>query len=284
MTQLLPGVPFEEYKRLPGVSPTRIKAMTPTPRHYWDKYISPDRAPEKTEPDVEVSNAARLLVHRPDDWESTYATLPEGLNRSTKEGKELFAKVTARGVTALKKEETDRAQAMAEAICSIGVAQALFSIRGGIHNGAITWENIDTGLTCRVLLNFHLPPCEQFATGLIWATKTASDISDDGFRRQAYNAGYHTTAAMQIEGFMQHYQLQEPPLFIWGVATTRRPHMGRPFYMTADQHELGRQEYTKLISLLHDCTTNNEWPGYDDELTALGLPPFAKKPETHSYE
>ncbi len=285
MTELKPGVPFEEYKTLPGVSTTRIKAMAPTPQHYWDKYLNPDRPQEKADPSMAVSNAARLLVHRPDDWENTYATLPDGLDRRTKEGKETFAKIEARGVTPLKKEESDRAQAMAEAVCGIGIAQVLFNNRDGIHNGVIAWEDGDTGLTCKVLLDFHLPPCEQFASGVIWATKTAGDISNEGFRKQAYNAGYHTTAAMQIEAFMQHYQLQEPPLFIWGAATTSRPHMARPFYMTPEQHEEGLIEYRRLINLLNECTTNNEWPGYDDELTPLGLPPFAKKQrETNRYE
>lgn len=279
MANLLPALPFRQYIQLDGISTTQLKAMDPTPRHYWDKYINPDRERAETTPEMIVSNAARLLVHSPDSWPDEYATIPEGLDRRTKEGKELFAKVAAQGLTPIKKDEADRAQAIAEAVCELGAARSLFADREGLHDAVITWEDAETGYLCKVRLDWHLPPCEAFPTGVIWSTKTSTDIGKEGFRNQAYNAAYHISAAMQITAFMAQYGTQEPPIYIWGAARSRRPFIARPFYATGQQIELGLSEYQRLIRSYADCTAADEWPGYPDELTDCGLPPFAKKPE-----
>ena len=152
MATLLPGLPFGTYIKLEGISTTQIKAITPTPLNYWDRYLSPDREPAETTPDMILSNAARLLVHDADSWPEQYAVIPEGIDRRSTEGKKLFADVEARGVQPIKKIEADRAQAIAEAICGLGITQAIFGNQAGQHGAVITWEHRATHEPCKARL------------------------------------------------------------------------------------------------------------------------------------
>jgi hypothetical protein len=139
----------------------------------------------------------------------------------------------------------------------------------------VVWQHVEEqtgevpGLTvkCKGRLDF------LSAAGCIVDLKTTRDASPDAFGRSTLDLKYHVQAAMYVDGF-KAVTKQELPYILLAVETTA-PHVVQAYEVGGTELEMGRQEYRRLLRVVHECRRSGRWPGYALEELPLSFPHWA---------
>jgi hypothetical protein len=133
-----------------------------------------------------------------------------------------------------------------------------------------SWIDEPTGLLCKGRLDAI---CEPFDA--IVDLKTTRDASYQNFTKSIFNFGYHRQGAMYVAGAqalgieVKHYVI---------IAVEKEPPYGVAVYRLDDEAlAFGRKELDELLVLYKQCKESGDWPGYDSEVSDIGLPEWAKK-------
>lgn len=113
--------------------------------------------------------------------------------------------------------------------------------------------------------------------GMVWDVKTTSkDLDEDTLAKVIFDNGYHFSAAHH----MKVMDLAGYPCTGWGwifVSTsTPCPHI---IIKKASKEllEYGLQDWKYAFSMLKECTEKNSWPGFDEEISEIGLPDWVER-------
>ena len=266
------GMSNADYHALPSVSSSMLKTILRSPAHYRAAYL--DGAPRK-EPTASMvlGSLTHTLFLEPEQYGSEYIVAPE-CDRRTKEGRAVYAAFqdAADDMTIITAEQLATAQAMANALCSHQIHEAM---TGGHAEASIFWTDDQTGLACRIRPDYHIAPCDMWPTGLIIDVKSTDDARSEAFARTCVNFGYDLSAAMYCDGFQQHYGTAEPPLFLLLVVERDAPHAVACYECSPEMLDKGHAKYRAAMNLLAESTASGMWPGYDDGIQLLNLPKWA---------
>lgn len=149
----------------------------------------------------------------------------------------------------------------------------------------VEWVDEATGLPCKAKL-------DRLTRSCIIDLKTASDASVDGFKRAAFERGYHRQAAWYIDGVTTALKQgtlapeavallsgEPPDLFVFPVVEKDAQKMAHCFVATEHFIQRGRDENTLLMKELKTCIDSNNWPGLCRDtsgMTPLDVPGWAK--------
>lgn len=265
----------EEYHSGPGVSVGDLKLLDEkSPLHLWQRKFAPDRVVEQTEVQM-IGSAIHCALLEPDQFPYRYAVIPEGITRRSNIGRDLFRELAQEGKQALTQEQYDMVKSVADAASRLPVVRYLLS-RGGASEQSIYWIDRETGVLCRMRPDYMIEPCAEFPNGLIFDAKSAEDASPEGFRKASYNYRYHQQAAWYQDGFKRTYGTAEPPPFLFGAFEKEPPFAGKVYPASANQIALGAQLNRRALLRYAECERTGVWPGYSNELTPLGLPPWGE--------
>lgn len=105
--------------------------------------------------------------------------------------------------------------------------------------------------------------------------KTAASAAAGAFSRSAANYGYHQQAAWYLDGIRVLLGVEDPA-FVFVVQERDAPYLVNVIELDDTALTIGRDRNRTAIAKFNECTDNNRWPGYSDEVQLVGLPRWAE--------
>lgn len=329
LTGIVPDMPNSEYHQQIHIGSSGFKLMARSPLHYWtasamnpererreptrlmlmgtawhtgiwEPHLFADAYAEK--PDISpVSTVGKLLDEALQDYTAfcaKYVPIPDGITKTSKEGKQLLAELEAQGKTGIEAEkyhqavelvpslhgkilfsadDLDAIRRMAKAAHDHPVTKVIFSLPGGMAEQSIFAVDPATGAPMRIRPDYAVPPCAMFPNGLIVDGKSNDNSSPAEFARNAWNSEMFFQAAFYSDVFQLHFGTSKPPVFAWMAQERDAPFATAYYSAPSDFVEYGRQRYRALLKLFAECLRTNTWPGYSTSVQDLALPSWAAK-------
>lgn len=220
-------------------------------------------------------NAAVYQYNRTHPQDSTDAmTFGTKFHRAVLDNEWPEAPTTQKG-----RNELEALKGMHAAVYADPLLSAMLSrIKPENRELAIVWDDVETGVRCKALLDSIFPYEENGVTKFcILDLKSTADASPREFQKSFYNYGYHRQSAHYWEAGLS------VPLdigkFVFGAVEKTAPYPVICYEVDHDARMLGFWERHKLLRRFVECREKNEWPGYSDgkQFHTITLPGWAKK-------
>jgi len=256
-----------EYEALPALSYSGLKELLRSPAHYQHWKNNPR---EETKA-LRLGKAAHAAFLTPDIWAATYKSLPETLDRRTKDGKATYEALMASmkpGDTLLPFDEYELATEIAFAATRL--TDNLIYRTGAWVERVLQGKDKSTPLK-------GIPDLID-SEGWIYDLKTTDDACERAALRTILNYGYHLQAAHYIR--LAHCNRSDIRGFRLVMVEKDAPHIGAIYQIDGDLLDLGRKETDRAYSLYDRCVASGEWPGYSETpgaVTTLSELPGSKK-------
>ena len=270
----VPGV-FEmtndEYHDGPGVSSSGLKLIDRTPRHFWDRYLNPDREPRERTPALVLGNQIHAAILEPDEFFRRYYPMPK-CDRRTKQGK-ADAEFHEQQAEAAKQETISNdnhiiCQRIAENLHKSEGAEYLFQ-QPGLIEKAFFWRDAATGVLCKC-------KPDKFLTddGVIVDLKSCEDAGTRAFERSIVNYKYYISAAFYLRG-VEAVTGARPSSFVFAAYEKTSPYCCALYEADAGMIAIGDAEVDRLLRIYADSVAADEWPGYPQTIQPISLPAWA---------
>ena len=178
-----------EYRAAKGISKSDLDLIHRSPAHYQEHKLNP------TEPTAAMvwGSMFHSLLLEPDVFAATYAVMPDGIDRRTKEGKQAWADWQAanEGKTPVDRPTLTELVAMRDSV--YGCERAKNALTGGVAEQSLFWDNV---IPCKARPDYTKP-------GLLVDIKTCADARPEAFSKACWNFRYHVQAAWYGAGYRQ---------------------------------------------------------------------------------
>lgn len=218
---------------------------------------------EKESAALAFGSLAHLLTLQPQEFGSQYAVTD--LNLATKEGKAWKAALPD-GVQAVKNDDYEKAQMMAEAVRDHPQAKMLFQNYTAEQPVYWTFD----GVPCKAKPDLV---AEVFGRRYIADLKTTESVNPEAIRKSIAKWGYHRQAAWYLSGMEAAGKPCDAFIFIFVEKTY--PYLVTMCQLDDDALAKGMEECLRAVSILKECRTSGTWPCYTREIITLGLPKWA---------
>lgn len=278
------GLSFEEYKAIPALNASGLKELSRSPRHYWAKYLDPNRELSHETPAQRMGKIIHTAILEPEHWENRYIVEPQDAPRrpssvqrnAKKPSPETLEAIAfwdefaakAQGREVISAEDMATCARVSKAVWDHPAAEIL--LKGGQTEVTVIWER-------EVDLDGELVPilCKariDFLKDMITDVKSAEEADLSGFGRSAANYDYPIQAAWYVDGYSMATGDELP--FIFG-AFEKAPPNGVAFYEADDRIlELGRRLIEPLVVAYARAQRSGSWECYPAEIRPLspGIP------------
>lgn len=248
------------------ISASGLKQIAKSPRHYWNKYLNPAYTEEPTAA-MAFGNVVHTLMLEPKEFELRYAVAPD-VNKTTKDGKAAYTAFAEanEGKEFISSKDYATATAMIEQSKSNPIITDLLDLseKEQMH----TFRILD--VDCKMKADAINP-----VDGCIIDVKTCTDASPDGFGKACWNENYLLQAAFYLDGYY-FATGKDLKRFIFIAMEKTAPYIVKPYYLTPEQIELGRQQYLAALQTYKNCLAADKWHAYGDEIQPLTLPSWAR--------
>lgn len=268
--QVLFGLPFEEYARIPAVNSGLLREMDRSPAHGF-AYLRNGIAQTEA---MELGQHIHTRLLEPERFADSYVMMPdfaEGLcdpktgepyvnPRATNLYKKLVAEFQAKHAPKVCLMEADWNTCEGIAARVAEHASASQFIGGKVKTEVtIVWRDAATELPCKARLDVVN---QEYSC--IVDFKSTTDARPFRFMQSLENFGYHLQAAHYISGALAADLGAEHYAFIPVEKTD--PYGVTMLELDSEALEYGRQEVARLLGLVKQCIETNAWPGYDPEV------------------
>lgn len=170
-------------------------------------------------------------------------------------------------VVVLSDEENERVEGAREAVLAHPYARELLEAEGESELSGL-WTDERTEVLCKLRADRVLR-----GRGIAVDLKTTRDASFPEFERDAWKRGYYRQAALYLAGLQA---LGEDVGHFTIVAVESEPPHGVIVYrVTEGALDAGEEELMLLLDIYARTAARDEWPGYEDRIRDLSLPPWA---------
>jgi len=194
-------------------------------------------------------------------------------NWKTKKAQEQRDEARAAGEIPLLAHDHDVVLAMAEALRSHPVANALFS--GGRPEQTLVWRDQRTGVMCRALVDW-LRGVDTHGRLIIPDYKTAVSGARSKWAKAAADYGYHLQADHYTDG-AEELDLAEAVRFVFVVQEKSAPYLVSVYELDAEAMRKGRELNTWARQRYASCMETGEWPGHVERIEQIELPVWATR-------
>lgn len=268
-------LPAETYHAAPGLSASKAKRMhlAPSPAHYKADADAPQESTEA----LERGTLQHTDTLEPDDFRfpGMYHMRPD--TYPSKKGEKKWH----RGVDFCKQWEAvhnDRPIVPRDVLDAIKAStrslESLPLFQNALANGWREVSMFKLDKTTRHLLKCRLDLMVYDTNGRLWVwdlkTCRKGDASPRGFRKTAFDRGYHIQARsyMEISGASR---------FVFVAVEKEPPFSCAQYEPDRDFLERGNEDWRAALDNLVQCAEQNRWPGYPTELQTLSLPAWARR-------
>lgn len=277
----------EQYHAMPGISKSHLDyiARRKSPKHYWQKYLNPNREPEIKTYDMIKGNAIHSAILQPDVAEKMVVIGLAHARRSKAE-KEAWAEFELEhaGQYILKPDDYDEVfrvrdsfwnHPVAPGILSNGIAeQSFFAMRdvpdgeGGVLIDHETGEVIQELVKCQT--DFIRRDYDYIVD-----LKSTDDASEIGFANSCGNYRYPVQAAWYQDVLTAWYG-RAPKEWIL-IALEKEPPYAIGIYRF-DEIDVakGRLAADRDFKRIAECRRERYWPDYGETVKTIQLPIWTK--------
>lgn len=172
----------------------------------------------------------------------------------------------AAGKIVLDAEDMATVRECAEAVGQCAEASEL--LRTSAHReSTLVWET-EARTPCKARL-------DAWGDGIVVDIKTTTDASPDGFRRHAYDLGYHLQAAWYADGLANVLGIEAPAFYF--VAVEKDSRLVTVHHATADFLQRGREAYGRALEQFEEAWESGVWPGYAPGIHDLDVPEWVAR-------
>jgi exodeoxyribonuclease VIII len=232
--------------------------------------------PHEPTPAMAFGTAWHAAFFEPAKFEAEFVTVPEGLDRRTKEGKALWAELTASGRTPLSHGDSELIGAMVGAAKAHPIVRTLLGC-GGLAEPSIFGTHPATGAPVRVRPDLLIPPCALFPHGCVVDGKTTTDAGAEQFARTIWQLDYGLQAALYVDSVQRLYGTAEPPPFLWIAVEKDAPHGVAVYAAGDDLLAHCAADLERLLAEFATCSRTSVWPGYPTTVAPIAMPAWAQK-------
>lgn len=267
---LYENIDYETYHKIDALRSSLLKCHEISAKYAYQEMHSP----YKTTPALTLGNALHTMILEPELFRTKYSIKPEGIDRRTKIGKEIYANYLDEldGRTELLSDQKHAAHLMTLAIQKNSLTNTHF------HDGQseLTILNHIRIDGAEVLLKSRIDRLtkDKLHCMQIVDIKTMSDhLTDRNLSKQIYKYGYHMQAAMQIDAVQK--QMGVEPSYYWLFVQSEPPYDVVWREAGAMSIDLGRRSYKGNIYKHRFCVNTGIWPGVSDSCEVLEVPDWA---------
>jgi hypothetical protein len=238
-------MPDAEYRAIPAVSQSTLKAFADCPRKF-------KLAPKREATPNMIYGALVDALWLSGDM-SRFALMPGGLDGRTNAGKAWKAANADKDVVSF-----DMHAMAAEAVRRLDSTPEITEARAACDAQVAVVAEIE-GVMCKGLID--LCPKDGLRNGLA-DIKTAASADPSNWSRYVFTMRLHWQAALYLDLWNRASgeDLQE---FFHIVSEQEPPHEPAMLALHHDFITLGRDEYRRALRRYNDCQTKDEWPGYE---------------------
>jgi exodeoxyribonuclease VIII len=260
----------EEYHGNTGaISVSGLKQLKRSPAHYWARYLDPNRQEKEETAAMKFGTATHCAILQPEEFDDKYTVIPEGLDRRTKEGKEIWKLILDSGKTPIPGNDWVILKGILESCLKFPELQEILTHESVAFEHSVYFDWY--GTPCKFRPDATIAPCERWPHGLILDLKTTQDAGSD-FIRSVWRYDYHMQQAFYCEGFMRMFDTLIPPDFVFLAQETDAPYANAMYYLPDDLVEYGMNQCVELLALYNTCRDADQWPGYARALQCLQMP------------
>lgn len=163
---------------------------------YWETYVAGLVAQRSQTRELYLGGLLHMLVLEPDLFAKRYYTMPAGIDRRTKVGKEAWAAIAAdhEGLEPIAAKDMELILRWSGCLFANHKIRQLLEMEGPVEQSVI-WTDEETGLPLKCRRDKYIP-----ALNVILDIKTCQSANPAGFIRAVHRFGYHRTADWYIQG------------------------------------------------------------------------------------
>jgi exodeoxyribonuclease VIII len=267
MYKVIEDMPDEEYHATPHLSSSKLKVLVnQTPAHYYHKFLSGKSTNIPDNKNLIFGKASHTVILQPWDFDNQFCVLPEGVDRRSKVGKELWADIKASGKQPLSSTEFSSLVEMGNQVAKIPFWAKLLALKPKFE---LSLFDDDT----KIRPDMYIEPCCLYPNGLIVDVKTTVDASKKGFGKTVHNFCYDVQGSFYKDFFNRNTK-HEPEFMFLAIEKTK-PYLIKFHRFDEATKFVGDTRMTKALELLRDCTELNNWYGYGSDVEDIELPSWA---------
>lgn len=245
-----------DYHAHPALSKTGTDWLDQSPMHFKAN----KEKPREETPAMAIGSAVHTATLEPNTFWDRYQVAPEGLDRRTKDGKAAWESLQASGKIILKAEDYQQIDAMAQAVRSHPVTEALFDEGRPEVSCFSKLSGVD--VKCR--------PDWFREDGIIVDLKTTELASPAGFSSSVAKFNYHKQCAFYSDILAELGV--DVTAFVFIAVEKSYPYAVGIYELDLDAIDLGRQAYLANLETYRECLETGIWPGYSTNVEVLNLP------------
>lgn len=260
----------EQYHSGPGISKSHLDAInSASPRHYWHKYLNPDREPEEETPAKIMGSAVHSAILEPDDFKSAVVESP-GFDRRTKAGKAEWEAFCSehKGKIILSPDDFKTCLQIRDAVHRHPVASGL--LVGGKAEQSFYAIDRETGELIKCRTDYL-----HDSGAMIVDVKTTDDASPNGFGKSSANYRYPVQTAWYYDVLDAAYG-EHPQDWVFLAVEKTPPYAIGIYFMEPDMVERGRIAARRDFLRIVQHRRSGEWPDYGMTPQPLALPSWSK--------
>lgn len=189
----------------------------------------------------------------------------------------------AMGVIPLLRHEYEQIEAMEAAIRQHPIAGPLFAPGAGVAERSMYWTDPATGVRCRIRPDW-IPHRQDNGRLVVVDLKTARAVDPAALQRAVYEHGYHAQAALYLNGVKAlGLTGDQEPAFIFAFQAKTAPYLVHLVELDFPALTLGAARNERALRIYAECERTGNWPGFNNAITYLPLPPWAEKRDEEEY-
>ena len=264
----------EEYHSHAAVSKSDLDAAHKSGRHYFDKKNGPVRASTAA---FDIGTALHAAALPGESFDSVAVRMPEGLKKTTKEGKAFVAENAGKIIL----NATD-----AYCIDQMMLSMLEHPVSSGLIKGELPGKSEqsffvtepETGLEVKCRPDFMLND-----GSLIIDLKTTTDASPKGFQKSLVNFRYYVQAAWYLD-VVEMSTGKRPDGFLFVAVEKQRPFSTGVYVADEEMIKIGRDHAMEDLRKIAKWKAEDVYPGYSDRAEMISLPKWMlpKEDGTHA--
>jgi exodeoxyribonuclease VIII len=272
---LYPGTPFNEYASWDAVNSHVLGALIRrTPAHVFYEIMHGGQEPTRS---LDLGWMTHLATLEPERFAREFVVPPK-VDRRTKEGKAAWLEFTMSHPNAYhaKYEDYHAALGMKASLLAHPTAGEFFRAQG-INEVAMVWDDLDTGVRCKALLD-RLAAVGEWP--VIGDVKTARDASRRAFEGCLHGYGYGVQSVHYRDGLetLRPTPAGLPfPRFIFFTVESTAPYLVAPYELEEASAEIALEQRRKALKTWRQCRETGVWPGYHDGIELAAFPAWVFK-------
>lgn len=251
-----------DYHAHPAYSKSDLDAARKSGRHLLDKKEGPPQASTQA---FDFGTAFHASALPGEDFDSIAVRMPEGLKKTTKEGKAFVADNANRII--LNPTECYALDQMMLSMLEHPISAGLLKgdLKGKSEQSFFATDE-NTGLEIKCRPDFMLND-----GSLILDLKTTLDASPKGFQRSMVNYRYYVQAAWYLD-VVELATGKRPEAFLFIACEKCRPFNTAVYVADEEMIKLGQQHAREDLGKIAEWKATGIYPGYSDRAEMISLP------------